>query len=810
MKTLIDILEKCKRQFSRAPALKIKPRYRSIVWTYSQFYNFATGIAKLLEEKKLKKGDRVLLWAPNSPYWLGAFFGCLLKGVITVPLYLQNRPQFVLEIARRTQAKLLFKSAALKKLPKLNLPFINIDYLDELIGKEHSFKKNPIEEKDIVQILYTSGTTGFPKGVVLTHENIVSDLKAIFNIIKVEKSDRFLSILPLSHVFEQIVDFRALAAGAEIVFAPALGSSIITKTLFENKITKMATVPEFLKLVMQKIEKKAPSSLFKIASFLPKSLQKLLFKKVHDRFGGKLNLIVSGGAALDVEVGKKWQALGINILQGYGLTETSPVVTVTPPPFKKIASVGKVVSGTKVKIAEDGEILVKGLIVFKEYWRDLKKTKEAFEDSWLKTGDMGYFDKKGFLYIRGRKKFMILTAAGQNVYPEDIEFELNKEREVENSCAVGLPRGGKIEIHAVLLGKIKDPEKVIDRVNKRLASFQQIQGWSIWPFDEFPLTVTKKIKRNEVLEYLTQGIVPEDIKAAKKEFPPLIEILSTVTEVNPNLISGETKIVKDLGLDSLMRIELVAQIEEELGVEIDEAEITYQTKVRDLEKLIKEAPRRMAKYRISSWQLNPLTKVIRKVLRRILIFPLLKIISPIEIEGRENLQDLPTPVIFMPEHTSHLDSFAVLRALPSRSRDNLAMATATDVLYEQFKWIQPLATLLFNTYPFPRRGQIKLGLVYTGELLDKNYSILFYPEGRIRPTEKMLPLKRGAGMMAVEMQAAVVPVKIQGTREIIPYGSFFPRRRGRVSVKFGPLLYFKKWDSPDKATKAIEKAIKVL
>jgi len=416
--------------------------------------------------------------------------------------FLQSRPKFVLEIAKKTQAKLLLKSSEIKKPRKLNLPSIDIDYLDELSQNEYSFKKPLIKENDIVEILYTSGTTGLPKGAVLTHKNIVSDLKAIFDIIKVKRSDKFLSILPLSHIFEQIVEFRALCGGAQIVFVPALGSTIITRTLFENKITKMAAVPEFLKLVMQKIELQAKlqgkekllKSLFSISPYLPRTLRKILFRNVHQKFGGKLDLIVSGGAPLEVEVGKKWQALGINMLQGYGLTETSPVITVTPPSFKNITSVGKVVPGVKVKIAKDGEVLVKGPIVFKGYWKDSQKTKKAFKKGWFCTGDMGYLNKKGFLYLQGRKKFIILTASGQNVYPGDIEFELNKERQVLDSCVVGLEKRGRIEIHAVLLGEIRTAEKIIDRANERLATFQQIQSWSIWPFSDFPRTLTKKVK----------------------------------------------------------------------------------------------------------------------------------------------------------------------------------------------------------------------------------------------------------------------------------------------------------------------------
>jgi len=818
IKTLIDILRDGQAKFPQAPALKIKPRYKSIIWNYGQFYNFSSGIAQLIEEKKLKKGDRVLLWAPNSPYWVGAFFGCLLKGIIVVPLFLQSQPKFVFKIAKKTQAKLLFKSSSIKKSNKLNLPSIDIDYLDEFCQNEHSFGKLPIQENDVVEILYTSGTTGDPKGVVLTHKNIVSDLKAIFNIIEVKNSDRFLSILPLSHVFEQIVDFRAIASGAQIVFTPALSSSIITRTLFENKITKMATVPEFLKLVMQRIEAEARAKgkekilklLFKSAPGLPKFFRKILFKSIHQKFGGKLDLIISGGAPLEVAVGKRWQALGINILQGYGLTETSPVIAVTPPPFKNIASVGKVVPGIQVKIAPDSEILVKGPIVFRGYWQDSQKTKDAFRDGWLQTGDMGSFDKKRFLYIKGRKKFIILGAAGQNVYPEDIEFELNKEKEVADSCVVGFEKKGKTEIHASLLGEIKQGQKIIDKVNKRLATFQQIQSWSLWPFADFPRTVTKKIKRREVLQYLTQKIVPEEVKIAQKEVPPLIKILSTITDTSSVSISPETNIVKDLKLDSLMRIELIAQIEEEFGVEVDEATINPRTKVKDLEKLIKAKPKKEIKYKIFPWQLHPLIKIIRKVLQNFLIFPLLRIFSQVKTEGQENLKGLTSPVIFMASHASYFDTPSVLRALPSKFQDNIALATAAELLYDKFKQYQTITILLFNSYPFPRVGQIKSGLEHTGELLDKNWSVLLFPEGRMSPTGEILPLKRGTGVIATEMPVAIVPVKIEGAREILPLGEYFPKKRGQILVKFGQPLYFKKDINPDQATKTIEKAIKSL
>jgi len=824
MKTLVDILKNGKLRFPGAPALKIKPRYRSIVWNYSQLSNFASGIAKLLEEKRIKKGDRVLLWAPNSPYWLGSFFGCLLKGVVAVPLHLQNTHQFIREIERQTKAKLLLKYSGLKAPKGLQCPSLDIDYLDEFIEREHKFLAPSIKESDIAEILYTSGTTGDPKGVILTHKNIIFNLKAIFHIIDVKKTDRILSILPLSHIFEQIVEFRILASGAQIVYIPALSSVVITRNLRENKITKMAVVPEFLRLVMERIESEAKlqgkekilQTLFKISPSLPIKLRRILFQNVHQKFGGKLGLIISGGAPLDLEVAKKWKALGIDIVQGYGLTETSPIVSALTEKDKKLASIGKIIQGIEVKIAKDGEILVKGPIVTQGYWKNPLKTKEAFKAGWFKTGDIGYFDKEGYLYLKGRKKFMILTPAGQNVYPEDLEAELNKEEEIEDSCVIGLKKEGRLLIHAVLLSKVKKIElqKIIDRVNKRLASFQQIQSWSIWSFSDFPRTITRKVKRPEVSQYLVKQIVPAEVKVLRKEIPLLINILAQITETNPSLISQQSSIVKNLKLDSLMRIELVGRIEEEFGVEIDEASITSETKVADLEKLIQEKPKKLLKYKLRTWPRLALINGIRQILQNLIFFPIiLNLLSKIEVEGMENIKKVRTPIILMPNHISDLDTPIIFKVLPSVIQKKLTVAAATDILYEKLWYVQPLVTLFFNTYPLPRTGQIKSGLIYTGELLDKGWSILVFPEGGISETGKLLPLKMGTGVMGLEMQVPIIPVKIIGTQEILPI--HWQRRgvkklRGKVIVKIGKPIYFKKGAAYDAATKVIEKAMRTL
>ena len=509
---LTDIVEKNAKKFPDKTALVMKMRYRTVSLSYKEVYELSVKIACFLEKQGVEKGDTILILAPNSPYWVCIFWGTLLRGAVLVPLNVQSTPQMIEKISQETEAKIFFKHMYFRHEATRNLRTFDVDFIQEDVqGVDSShFVETKASPGDLVEIIYTSGTTGDPKGVMLTHKNIYSVVAAIDHLISIAAHDRFLSILPLSHIFEQVVEFRVLAAGAFIVYTPALSSSLIKKTLKEYRVNKMAAVPEFLKRIIARIESEAERKgkarilafLFSFTRIIPlRVIRRIIFSNIHKQFGSKLDLIVSGGAVLDATVAKKWQAIGVRIIQGYGLTETSSVVSLLSAGDSNILSVGKIVPGVEIRIAEDKEILVRGPNVTQGYYKNEVKTKEAFTDEgWFRTGDLGYLDKNGYLYIRGRKKFMILTPAGQNVYPEDIEAELNKESGVKDSAVVGLEKDGTILIHAELLGDIKNLEEVIARVNQRLASFQQIQSWSVWPLEDFPRTITRKVKKHEVLD----------------------------------------------------------------------------------------------------------------------------------------------------------------------------------------------------------------------------------------------------------------------------------------------------------------------
>ena len=822
IKTLDQLIEVASKTYKDKTAFKFRPRFRSISFTYGESYHLAQAAAKILEEAGLKKGDRVLIWAYNTPYWVAGFFGTQLLGAAAVPLNVASRGDFVKKIAQITQAKFLLKSAPLSKPQGLDIKSFDLETLRPVVGTK--LLRVQIDEEELAEIVYTSGATGFPKGVMLTHKNVLTNLRSVLPLIGLTKEDRGLSILPLSHIFEQIGGMLApLSCGVQITYAGALNSINIRRNMVEDKVTKMAAVPEFLRLIIKRLEEKAKEEgkkplldlLFKIAPAIPSvKVKRVLFYSILKRFGGHLGTIMSGGAALDSAVGRKWEAFGIYILQGYGTTEASPVISTNTYKDRKIDSVGRPIPGVEVRIGEDEEILVRGESIFQGYYEDEEKTKEVFEDGWYKTGDLGFFDRDGHLHIRGRKKYMIVTEAGENVYPEDIEFVLNKLSRVEDSCVVGLKVGEKQIIHAVLLGKeIKEPEKLIGKANESLEVYQQIQDYSNWPFDDFPRTATKKIKRDEVIKYLaTRKIETEELLPTSTG---LVEkCLAKVTSLSLAKIGPEKKLVEDLKMDSLERVELVALIEEETGVILDEAEIGPATTVAQIKERVEHKIQKEERYEFKEWPLLPTTVVLRKLIQNTFIFPITRYFAAIKREGEENLIDLSLPVLFHANHRSAIDPVVLLTALPEVVRRKLAIATASDVIYADPKHqkYEGFFSFLFNIYPFSRTGQIKSSLEYTGRLLDRGFSVLVFPEGRVSTNGKMQELKEGAGFLAVEMGVGVVPVKIDGSQKIAPPGTeppFWPKK-GKVTVKFGKPLVFSPTDSYLEATQVIEHALQKL
>ena len=438
--TIVDFLHEATTQHGSRDALLIKPAFRYIRWSYDQLWEDSGRVATLIQRRGLVKGDQAILWGPNSPHWVLAFFGCLRAGVVLIPLDLRSAPDYVDRVISRTEPKLAFVSRLTPKEDvELGIPELYLEELESAIYGLPDPTPVTIHKNDLAEIMFTSGTTGDPKGVMLTHRNLTANIEGITQYISVARSSRLLSILPLSHMYEQMGGlFMALHSGASVTYPTSRQPTILARTMQERKVTTMLMVPQALELMMNGIEREVRRQgkerlwriLLKVAKHTPFALRRHLFRTVHKKFGGKLDLIVSGGASLDLDLGRKWELLGVKVLQGYGATEASPVISNHTMDERRPDSTGRPLPNVQVKISDQGEILAKGENITPGYYNAPEETAKAFENGWYRTGDLGYFDEDGFLHIQGRVKDMIVLPSGQNVFPQDIQNILVKHPSV--------------------------------------------------------------------------------------------------------------------------------------------------------------------------------------------------------------------------------------------------------------------------------------------------------------------------------------------------------------------------------------------
>jgi long-chain acyl-CoA synthetase len=826
---LTTLLKENAHKIGAKVAFSMKMSFRMRHFTYKEMYDLSRKCALLLQKHGVSKGDKVIVLAPNSPFWGVVYWGCLLNGAVIVPLNIQSTQAMVDRAIEQTDAKIVFKNLFYKDSLPQGVFVYDIEFLDELLEKfnPEDFCEGTLYDSDLIQILYTSGTTGEPKGVMLTHKNLWSNVMALATVIPYEdyKDEVLLSVLPLSHIYEQTIGFfLPQRFGAHVVYVHSLGA--MRELMKEFRVTKAVAVPEFLHILMSRVEaiaqergqQKILESLRKLSISLGSFwiARNILFWNINRQFGGRLNAISSGGAPLDPILEEKWNAFGIQILQGYGLTETSPVVTTNTPDKHRPLSVGRAIPGVQVKITKDGEVLTKGPNVFQGYYKRPDLTKTTFtDDGWFKTGDIGEFDSEKYLHLRGRMKYMIKSAGGQNVFPEDIEQELANNPCVRDSAVIGIDHEhGAVEIHAVLL---IDSEKltckaqeIVDGANAHLASYQKITGWSVWPFEDFPRSATRKIQKEKVKQYVLEAGASKNV--GKAGFKSKLErIIHQVTGISGEKITSQSRLVKDLGLDSLMRVELVARIEQEFGVAVNEAAIVSDTTVSQLDEMISKEKPIQEMPRITRWPRTKFAEIIRRGIHFVVLL-ISRSFMKIQVEGLENLKGLTCPVLFMPNHTSMLDFIVLGRGIPASIRIKLSFAAAYDVLYEYYSAVAWFAELGANAFPFPRTdyGNINFGLNNIGKMLDMGYCVVIFPEGKISETGQLLPLKAGAGLIATQMGVPVVPLKIEGATSMIPFDKLMPRRSGTAKLKIGKPLYFKRSDSHAQAQEKIKQALELL
>jgi long-chain acyl-CoA synthetase len=821
--TLIDLVASAAETFGDQPALVLRAGLRDEVWSYRRLWQASNAIAQHLIEQGICPGQRVLLWGPNSPRYVAGLLGIMQTGAIAVPFDQASPLDLIERVAVDTESSALISDRPLNK--SMNLPDLmhfSIDSLPcETDGRIYASRLQP---SDVAEIIYTSGTTGKPKGVVLSHANIVASIHSAQALVPCRQPWRLLSLLPLSHMFEQTIGlFEPLSIGACIHYGVSRQSAAIRRAMQRYHINVLVVVPRLLSHMLQGMEREvrragrwpAWGRAHRLAPLLPLTLRRCLFRQAHRQLGGALDIVMCGGAYLPPELELAWERLGVRVIQGYGASECAPLIAGNSLDQRLPGSVGRAAPGVQLRLAEGGEILVKGENVFSGYWRNEAASREVFDtDAWYRTGDLGELNAQGQLTIKGRKKDMVVLPTGMNVFLEDIEDVLARQHEIQGCVVLDVARpGGEVGFTAVILAdKAADRaavETAVRNANLQLASHQRVSGLALWEQADFPRTTIGKLKRHEVRAWLDRksSAVQEDAASRGSTDPGALQsLLSELSGIAATAIFPESDLDLDLGLSSLARVELALLLEETFGVLIEDSDLAQVKRVAQLAALVEQGGSVQANVEIPVWPLEPSACRIRTLLQHLLLFSVHRLVArPFRVEGLHYLQDLTAPALFIANHSSHVDTVSVIRALPKPLRERLAVAAAADYFY-RVPSVGRLTSLLMNTFPFSRESAVRTSLEHCGRLADQGWSTLIYPEGTRSTTGELLPFKLGVGLLAAELHVPVVPVAVFGGRDVLPKGCFLPRP-GPLWVRFGAPIRIAEGSTP--ASLAIELRDKV-
>jgi len=815
-------------------AFSHRPRLRRKDWTYATVARTAFQFARELESRDIVHGDRVLIWAENSPEWVAAFYGILSHGAIAVLLDEQRQAEFVRRICDQTEPKLLLYGSDVDHRA-IDLASIALAELPKTVA-HHSpeiYNKQTIKRTDTVEIVFTSGTTATPKGVVLTHENLLANLEPIEREVGkyirwefLVHPTKIVNVLPLSHVFGQMIAiFVPQMLRATVVFQNRLSPSELIDTIKRERATVLATVPRVLETLQHKIKRdhelKGRLKDLRRSISRPRSWLASWWRnwRIHRMFGLKFLCFVTGGATLNESTESFWRRLGFAVVQGYGMTETAALISLNNPFSARRGSLGQILAGREnVRVNENGEILVRGKNISPGYWGETK----SGEGEWLNTGDIGTLDETGRLYFKGRKKDIIVTAAGLNIYPEDLEAALNSQPETIASAVVAVDGANGPEPAAALIVKPgSSANEVIRRANERLAPFQQIRRWIEWPDADLPRTTTQKIRKNAIADAISESSSRKP-EASSSGLNKILARLGSVAGVR-----SDSKLSEDLALDSLSRIELMSAIEDQYQIDLDERAFTETTTIGDLEQLIRnrgvdvdESPR----FSFPRWPLRFPTSWIRPVFYKLVIYPITQILCWTNVRGTDNLSKIDGPVLFASNHVTYIDPALVMAAMPRRFRRKLAIAMDGERLraylhppketgaIKRIRWFFTywLVVTFFNAFPLPRRSGFRESFSFAGEAMDRGYNVLIFPEGELTRDGSIQPFKSGVGILTEGLEVPVVPVAITGLYELRSGGQrgWAPPRR--VTIRFGHPVPYDAKKTPIEITRELEDRIRKL
>jgi long-chain acyl-CoA synthetase len=765
-------------------------------------------------------------------------------------------PDFLQRAIKDAGVKLLLRDRQQLELPGAPPSMIINDFKDVVNSPAPAAGRgvDPGEastRSTIAEILYTSGTTAEPRGVVLTHGNFLANLEPLERGIDAYRKYerwfhplRFVTLVPLSHVFGQFMAlFVPPILSAAVVFEPSSNPAEIIRTIKQERATALIAVPRMLDLLHSGIEREFEGQ--GKSQWLACTLQNAksrkflkrawMFRRIHRRFGWKFWAFISGGAALSNETEDFFKRVGYAVVQGYGMTETASLISLNHPFRATEGSVGKILPGREFKLAEDGEILVRGENVSSGYWEQ-GALRPAEPQGWLRTGDLGELDAGRNLRFRGRKKNVIVTPAGLNVYPEDLEAALRKQPSVRDCAVIPFERGGNAEPCAVLL--LNDAERTaaraaVESANSSLAEYQRVRMWIVWPDLDFPRTPTGKPRLSVIAARTAQildGRQVSDPESVGADFSPPFSSGSALDQLLErfSISSGggsrvDNHLERELNLSSLDRVELLSALEERFHVELNETAFANAKTVADVERVLEQPAARRTEYSYPRWTQREPIRWLRLTVYYALVWPATQILGHPRIVGRENLRSLRGPILIVSNHiTRRADIGLILAALPPRYRQRLATAMGGETLenmrrpprdwFFARRWACQfgywLATLLFNVFPLPQFSGFRESFRFAGESVDRGYSVLVFPEGEVNnsATGEMAPFQIGIGLLAENLRIPVVPMRLDGVwqmkREHRRLAHF-----GEVTVRIGTPVTFPREMSPNEIALRLESAV---
>ena len=850
-KDLIDLFDTATKRFPTRVAMRIERGGKKEQYTFEDVRELTMRAAGFFAGRGIKQNDRVILFSHNMPEWSLTYFGILKTGATAIPIDPASLVEEIVNFARAGEASAIVLSQKLfdenpllnnqLKKAKINIPLWTFEDVFEMSNEAEEKERIALLPEKVLanspaSLIFTSGTTGTPKAVMLSHKNFTSMVSMLSSVLEMDITDGVLSVLPLHHTFEFSAGFLTpLANGTQITYLDELSGEELARAMENNHITGMVGVPALWEMLHRRIKSRlreqgdwfadAADNIIEFNAWLrdktPFNFGPIIFFPIHKRMGGRMRYLISGGSALSEKVQKDLHGLGFTILEGYGLTESSPVLTVARPGNKLLrGSVGKPLPGVEVKINEPdekgvGEVFARGQNVMLGYFNNEEATEAVLHDRWLKTGDLGKIDEDGNLFIVGRSKDVIIDSNGKNIYPDEIEDLYGKSPLIKEMSVVGLPdEGGGEKIAALVVpdyeydialarGAInKRVEEHFREISAPLPFFKRVKVLHLTMF-ELPRTATRKVKRPEVVEML-QALEMKSRSQTQKVSETkgddnviwLRKIVAAVSNRTLAEVALDSKI-SDLGFDSLMFVELQAAIEDAGGKVLLPDTLNEVQTVRELLNTVQRVnkSKKIEEPKIEEKKDDEIfvPSIVRRVGNKVIDFAQERLYDSVlntQIEGASNVPQ-HTNFIVAPNHASHIDTGLVKKALGEMAEQTVAVAAADYWFDTKYKraYMNNFTTLI----PIERTGSLRQSLRHVTQILKDGYNTLIFPEGTRSTTGEIAEFKPIIGYLALNDKVGILPIYIWGTFEAFPKGATVPKPESlgaKVGAKVGRFLEY--------------------